>query len=705
MPVSTYIVESKKKNPRWCVQSNFCSGTDANTQAMLDEEFLDEKKQNQQRKPKRKQHNTQQKKGRLTDKQRLVDEEKEDESFSDAYSDTLGSTSAIEKRISVLEKQFRLFRHHHGGKHQGSPRPLSAAKKNLITPPPPPSESDDPRQTLQWAEDYKRWLENEDDDDEFEEPSIEKIQQEWLDILIANVEQPSIYLLASTPETFGFNRSQDSALEVTKRDVLQNKQEKDEDKSKKKKRRGSRRKRKPGFCRRSCNRIHETLRVTRMHTFIMTTLLLILTYLTIIFPLVMLANFWKRNVNWTDVRVDIDERRRSDRRVHRFYLKVTSAILLAYLFYTSLTILDEVKVFRFFLLGNLPNCDDRLEEELQPIDEEAPETNDTNPNSGTIAMARRLGKKGVNLVKHFGTHILQRDSLLRPILIIGIISKIASLVCVIQLTYLIFRVSDFQIIELILNSVALQFLQQVDATLGTAIKNTPAMTRYFQKAVNELRAEAQHIVDSPYLVHDIVEPSTYSWSQLIRNTISNEYADRLVRKYPRILYWLPHEATATKEISSNIDAPSSSNNQDDGLPRITQNSFPSAGAPPTVEKSLNPKQQKDRPASIAESTDAASLIFFSESRIFRRRICSRSEIVHRVIHNFVIVYGVSLILLQVFGNLFCSWRGICKRLSNQSDNDEEPDTVNADTSSTRRLATNIWHDGILGGFSSSVSTY
>mmetsp|Transcript_12475 Transcript_12475/g.15642 ORF Transcript_12475/g.15642 Transcript_12475/m.15642 type:complete len:242 (-) Transcript_12475:542-1267(-) len=235
MPVSTYIVESKKKNPRWCVQSNFCSGTDANTQAMLDEEFLDEKKQNQQRKPKRKQHNTQQKKGRLTDKQRLVDEEKEDESFSDAYSDTLGSTSAIEKRISVLEKQFRLFRHHHGGKHQGSPRPLSAAKKNLITPPPPPSESDDPRQTLQWAEDYKRWLENEDDDDEFEEPSIEKIQQEWLDILIANVEQPSIYLLASTPETFGFNRSQDSALEVTKRDVLQNKQEKDEDKSKKKK--------------------------------------------------------------------------------------------------------------------------------------------------------------------------------------------------------------------------------------------------------------------------------------------------------------------------------------------------------------------------------------------------------------------------------------------------------------------------------------
>mmetsp|Transcript_13574 Transcript_13574/g.44241 ORF Transcript_13574/g.44241 Transcript_13574/m.44241 type:complete len:611 (-) Transcript_13574:133-1965(-) len=530
---------------------------------------------------------------------------------------------ALVARVEALTLELQSLRRNQSQRRQKS-SPL----------PSPLKEEQEEKHTLEWQGQYSDW------EDEDDERSVAAVEADWMKQLVTAIEEPSIYLLAATPDTF-FQQEDDDG------------QEKKDDKKDER-----------------CAGLRSLFRVTRQHTVVMALLVLMITYLTILLPTLLLANFWQRNKSWTDVAVKVEEDKIGERQSHRVFLKFTSAVLLSFVFYTSLFILDEVKVFRFFLLGMLPidlaNYKKKRESHLLLLQKEAasweqqqqqddskgggsskhdggvkddteeteaadaPKKKNQNQNEeededdsdeqrprrrpSTSAWDRRLAQAGF-LLKSVEDRIFRFDGLLRPILVVGSLSKIVSLVCVLQLTYLIF-ITGFKPVDLLLNSVALQFILQVDAALVTAMKTSPTMRRYFAKSVKCLRREADLIVQQDGLLRDIVEPTTVDLAHVARHSISNAYAERLTRRYPRFFAWLPADFATEENV-----------------------------------------------------LDTGETI--SADRVQQRHRCFRSEFLHRIIRRFVLFYGCFLIALQIAGNVVCSFRSVCRAIDNSSDEDHE----------------------------------
>lgn len=408
---------------------------------------------------------------------------------------------------------------------------------------------------LQWKEDLGDWLGTRD------EPVLETLESDMLSGVVAGVEDPSLFLLLSTRDTFGIEGSEnmDYAQKI-----------------------------------RHANMVSVTVTFTTA----------MLAFLTIILPMVMLANFYKR-VAFFDFTIDsVDESRHMVRERHKAFLKITSAVLLAYLLGTSVAVLEEVKVFRFFLLCMEPPKTPKLFENGASQD-------------------ANLFEKTLQLTKGVGGMIFAKDPLSKPILCVGMLSKIISLLTVFQLTFLIFRVEG-SATGMILNSVALQFLLETDRTLVTALKSTRALRQFYATAVLQLRDQAEGIAAQPRLVTAFVEPFTMKFSDICRQSISNQYAERLAKKYPRMLSWL------VPKDGGDDDAPCNASVQGlDGL---------------------------------SEDARAKAVNQF-------RRSC-RSEVLHRVIARVIYVYGGVIIFLQVFANFVCSF-GVCKPLIEAQGFDDE----------------------------------
>ncbi|KAJ8613649.1 hypothetical protein CTAYLR_003133 [Chrysophaeum taylorii] len=247
----------------------------------------------------------------------------------------------------------------------------------------------------------------------------------------------------------------------------------------------------------------------------------LLTFITILLPLAMLANFYER-IEFFDFRVPpVTPAARADS--HKALLKFTSAFLLFFLLYTSLSVLDELLIFRFFLL--LPKQD----------------ASSSSFQGHLVLDPKSLINDGLNFAKNL--IIATTDPLKRPVLLMGIASKSVSLVTVFQLTFIIFR-TEFTPVAMILNSVALQFLLDADKTLVAAMRASPSLKAFYAKAVTSLREEAEKAVDLPRFVSMICEPRTLTSAELVRQSVPVEYAQNLAARFPLALSWVARDGAA-----------------------------------------------------------------------------------------------------------------------------------------------------------------
>lgn len=184
---------------------------------------------------------------------------------------------------------------------------------------PPPHKTSESGQhhveLLQWRNDYREWLTTSDDASSI---SVEIHERDLLEVVVNSIEEPSLYLLASTPGTFNLRK------------MLMEKDTGDNENA-------------TGTC---CHCSGgRRLRAVSTHAAVMAALLSLLTFITIILPIAMLANLYKRNIDWSDFTVDgVSETSKLKRQRHKAYLKILSAALLFYLLYTSLNVLQDVKV-------------------------------------------------------------------------------------------------------------------------------------------------------------------------------------------------------------------------------------------------------------------------------------------------------------------------------------------------------------------------
>lgn len=376
-----------------------------------------------------------------------------------------------------------------------------------------------------------------------------------------------------------------------------------------------------------------------------------LTFLTIILPMCLLINFYN-NTPIFDFNYPIDIGRETKKTQHTIYLSFTSAFLLFYLLYTSLSVLDEIRVMRFFLLGVENEAPEHKQEQSvdhaaegrllarnvtidghndvqtnSPVDEEAGiEISEENKShaDGLQAKGKQALKSSLELGKgivHLGQNMVFAQSpLSREVLIIGVISKVFSLLAVFQCTFFVFR-REPNGVGMILNSVALQFLFDADRTLVNALRSTPSLARWYARAVKKLRDEAQIIVSKPRFLSVMVTPSTYSLSELSRQSLNNRVAEYVAEKFPYMMSWL---------VLVNGD------------------------------RQAEPEFLSD----VMDPVKRAQLVLL-------HRRCCRSEFLHRFIARFVYVYGGTLIALQVVGTSVCSYKNICGKINEAQGFDDD----------------------------------
>lgn len=501
----------------------------------------------------------------LCDRARLTNDDSVVEAMNEANRIAALTRDVEEIKLQIWGAGFS------GKHHENPPRPSSESKAADV---------------LEWRRDYREWLVEGDDGG----VSLDVLERDWMNVVVDSVEEPSLYLLAATPGILSTDH-EDITGRIKKRGCF------------------------PRCC--------TYFGLCRTDTTLIAALVCLLTFLTIFLPLAMLANLYKRNLDWSDFTVGgVSEGNDFKRKRHRAYLKVLSAALLFYLLYTSLGVLEEVKVFRFFLLGALPAQVAKAHERasmaaaaMTPM-EEGVELAHNEKRKGQQARGcgRALKRRMQSQKDLWRDLIFLGDNLKRPLLILGMISKVTSLIAMFQLTYLTFR-TGFTSTDMIFNSLALQFILDTDRGLTSALRSTLSMRRYVARAVTQLRAEAELIVETPGLVRRIATPATYSFAELVRRSLTSKYARELATKYPRFLSWLAFEESVGKSSDSLIgDA---------------------------VEDPL--QWQRDME--------------------FRR--CCRSEVGHRLLAKFIFVYGTTICILQIAGNLVCSQTVLCNSLSNK----------------------------------------
>lgn len=403
-------------------------------------------------------------------------------------------------------------------------------------------------------------------DDENLEVSVEELETELRSGVVLSVEEPSLFVLASTKGTLNFSS-----------EMLCGK-----------------------YC--CCAPDRTTLAVIAISV--------MLAFLTIVLPFCLLVNFFS-NTPFFDFEFPHGVKKEWKKTLHTLYLSFTAAFLLFYLLYTSLAVLDEVRIMRFYLLGMTDQgADFAIPEENK--EEKAGE--DQNDKQGILSSKKFLDGSlamSSHIVK-FGQHMILGESPLnREILQIGIVSKIFSLVAVFQLTFFVFR-AEPNGVEMILNSVALQFLLDADRSLVSALKHTPILARWYGRAVRKLRKEADHIASKQNYCRAMVAPLTYSYPELIRQSLNNAVATKIARKLPYMMSWV---------VSS-------------------------------------PEEERDEETVPVHLKGIDGAKNRSDLETLHRRCC-RSEWLHRSITRFIYVYGAVLIVLQIIGSTICNASEVC----------------------------------------------
>lgn len=458
-------------------------------------------------------------------------------------------------------------------------------------------------QSLKWKDDLIDLLGDSDDSS----TSIEDLEAEFKSSIVSGIDEPSLFVLASTKGTLDQNASNhwQSGKCYTPNSV----------------------------------------------TVAVFAISVTLTFLTIILPLCLLLNFYK-NTPIFDFNYPIDIGRESKKTLHTVYLSFTSAFLLFYLLYTSLSVLDEIRVMRFFLIGVEHEASEhKLEESIHQavelrhqtrnakiddhndvqtgttIDEEAGigKCEEKKNQAGLFhAKGKQAFKAPLELGKgivHLGQNmVFKQTTLSREILIVGVISKVFSLLAVFQCTFFVFR-REPNGVGMILNSVALQFLFDADRTLVNALRSTPSLARWYARAVKKLRDEAENIVSKPRFLSVMVTPFSYSLPELVRQSLNNRIAEYVAGKFPYMMSWL-----------------------------VLVNGDRSA-EPGFLSGVMAPEQR--------------------EQLILLHRRCCRSEFLHRSIARFVYIYGGTLIALQVVGTSVCSYKNICGKINEAQGFDDD----------------------------------
>lgn len=421
---------------------------------------------------------------------------------------------------------------------------------------------------------------------------LERLELEWETGIVDGIEEPSLFLLAACRGTYGLRRMLEDMAEE----------------------RRSERKRRPHIlgwvdrCTGACEKFSEyNSAVTAI-----VVLVAFLTFLTIVLPATMICNFYWQ-IGLFDFSIpQVDQSSKRTRQIHRAYIRLTAACLLFFLMYTSLSVLDELKTFRFFLLGMRRD-----------------------------ASSRSAPKRFLSISRLFFSHIFavrHDDKLYKGILVLGIVSKVVSLLCVIQLTYLIFRLFNSPL-NMLLNSVALQFILGADRSIVASLRNTPSLRRFYRNASQALRAEAEDVVATPGLLRSIVRVEFMPTDELIFYALSIRSAERLARhiKNPALDFRVVFEREATCA----------------RLPAILESSTSSSGG------AVNAWPNNYSGSSYSNNHDSMSDDY---DRLRRHRRACRSELFHRYFNRFVYLYAACIILAQIAGNIICSFRSVCHDL-------------------------------------------
>lgn len=361
--------------------------------------------------------------------------------------------------------------------------------------PPPPADAT-LQQMLQWRESYKRWLRGA-SDSSLEQMDAEKQAEHYVEAMVEGVDNPSLYLLASAPCTFDIfsilhagDGAAWSSLSWWRRMRL----------------------------------VKKSFRHA-IPTLVMALLVFVLTFLTIVIPVSVLVNFMTRDIPFLRFKIEVDQHSEDSRTRHRGFLKIVSFFLMFLLVFTSLTFLDDVGVFAFYILGDL---------QLQVVKEEGDRFRwvEDDQETKTTSSLRRIFKSARKMVANVA--LFGNDSTWKSILYLGIFSKFVSVITVFQLTYLVFRL-DFKAISMILNSVALKFLLESDRMLVAALKRTssPIMRRYFATAVSQLRDEAEVTVATPGLVVAMVQPRMLPFCTLLHESLDYKAQQRCTNCFPK----------------------------------------------------------------------------------------------------------------------------------------------------------------------------
>lgn len=454
--------------------------------------------------------------------------------------------SKVQDEIDGLRDEIRRLR----GQRGPAPRRKADEEEEPSTPPP----------RLNWQEDFSEILGGDDEG----KRTVEDYEGDLINGLVGSVEEPSLYLLVATRDTFG-----------------------------------------QGGCSKCLPKFNST-------AMWIATLFATLSFITIVLPLCLLPNVAKRvpffNFETPGVETADEERGRA----HKTFLKFTSAFLLFFLLYTSLSVLDEVKTFRFFLLADLGG----KKEEPPP------------PQEKTSIVRHSTSSVGAAALSIF----TEKPPLARWLVMLGIISKLVSLFTVFQLTYLIFRI-DFTPASMILNSVALQFILDADRVLVNALKNQPSLRRFYARAVEQLRQRADEVVlGDPDTVRAICEPMMLGVAELVTISLSNDALDAMTQTVKKTASSVTTAAAATTARKSTLSSSSlDAGGEDD-------------------EEAAERKSDEEEEEEV------------DYNRLNKERCCARSELLHRSITTFVYFYGGVMVAFQVIGSIVCGSTDVCRIL-------------------------------------------
>lgn len=455
-------------------------------------------------------------------------------------------------------------------------------------------DEEEPRR-LNWKEDFNDLVWDDDDDTN---KTVKELRADLINGLVNSVEEPSLYLLVSTRQTFGSG----------------------------------------GY--RQCPRVN----FTAVWVGILYAALL---FISIVLPFCLLPII-ARQVPFFSFESDLDGGSDVRSKIHRGFLRFSATFLLFYLFYTALSILDEVRAFRFFLLADLAS---------------------KRPASFSDPWNHPLIPK-------------EKHPLSRRHLKFAIAFKLVSLFAVFAVTYLIYR-TDFTPTSIVLNSVALQFILAIDKSIVASMKNQPALRRFYARAVEQLRERADEVVlENPDTVRAICEPMLLGTPELFRISANTDSLDDAAGKVKEAAQnavdddgpMSSHgEASGNNQESAEEDedeAPSSPHDEEEG------------GAPEKDEKEetydnlsdpdIEEKQEEKKKPRLGKEKSKSEMgekkqQKEEEEKCARKNLrklrigksCTRSELLHRLISKFVYFIGFLMVAFQLVGSLVCGGANTC----------------------------------------------